>query len=982
MKPGYRLHGFKVLSLRDLDEYRSTATHLRHEETGCEVLHLSSTEAENFFSFCFTTPPVDETGVTHIAEHSALSGSRRFPVKEPFSVLMKGSMHTFMNAFTFPDRTVYPASSLNTADFYNLLLVYGDAVFFPLLRKETFMQEAWRLEMEGEGLKYSGIVYNEMKGSYSSPESVVSDWAYRSLFPDTPYRFDSGGDPRFIPDLSVRNLKGYHDRYYHPSNCRILLHGPIPLEDELAFLQKNFLDRFDRKGRPADPLPLQARWDAPRRVEKTYPVRPGTPASKRTSICLSWLTVPVTDPLELLGIEVLTDILIGSAGSPLQKRLVDSGLGEDVSPASGLETELREAVLCAGIRGTEPEREEDVRSLILETLESLASGGIGPTLTESVINRVEFRNREIRGGGSPYALRLMRRALRGWVHGMDPVDSLVFTPVMEDLKKRLSAEKGFFEERIRSLLVSNPHRITLVVKPDPSQEARDAEEMDARLREIRRKLSPARRQRILSDQEAFIAYQHRVESDEETAVVPSLTVADLPREVETIPSVRASVLGVPLYLHDIFTNGVAYLDFFFSLEAIDSRLSPFLPLFCRAVCGSGTPGVSYADTAIELFRLTGGFFASLDASGIAGNTSGIGTHLYFRLKSLWKNVDQALELAGGLIAGADFSNTARLKDIVLELRNDQKSALVASGHHFASLRAASRLCASASLEEDWKGIRQILFLEDLCSRLDERLGEVREALERIRACIMAQSSMLLNATVPGDCFPALEASLARFVGMLPKTPPGEASCMPRSVSGAVPAESLVTSATVGYVARAIPGFRYEDPASAMQTVLSHLLSTGYLWEKVRMEGGAYGAFSFARTMDGVFIFASYRDPHIVKTLEAFREALARAAGDGLDGKTIERAVIGTVGKEERPMDPGEKGFVSMQRQLYGITDAMRREKRALVLSAEAAGVKKAAENLLAGFDRGFSVVVAGRKAIEEAGRDMPGLLSATVELPE
>ncbi len=982
------MHGFRVLDVRDLPEYRSLATHFRHEATGCEVLHLATKDTENLFAFSFTTPPVDDTGVTHIAEHCVLSGSRRFPLKEPFSVLMKGSMHTFMNAFTFPDRTVYPASSLNRADFFNLMHVYGDAVFFPLLRKETFMQEAWRFETNGntDGLRYSGIVYNEMKGSYSSLESVVGDWAYRSLFPDTPYGFDSGGDPEFIPDLAVRDLRGYHARFYHPSNCRIFLYGTIPVEDELSFIQSRFLESFG-KGKAVEPLPLQKRWSSPRRVEKTYPVRPGSPTTRRTSICLSWLTVPVTDPVELLAMEVLTDILLGSAGSPLQKKLVDSGLGEDVSPASGLETELREAVLCVGLRGTEPEREEAVTGLVFESLDGLVRDGIEPRLVESVINRVEFRNREIRGGGSPFGLRLMRRSLRGWVHGMDPIESLVFTPVMDSLKKRLEGGKGVFEEYIRRDLLSNPHRVTLIVKPDADQEAKEAAALAARLEELRAGMDAKAMKRVAADQEAFTAYQRRVESPEETARVPSLTIADLPWTVDTIPSIRAKAGGsTPLFLHDIFTNGVVYIDVFFTLEGLDRGLSRYLPLFCRAVCGSGAPGISYAAAAIELFRLTGGFFSSLDVSGIAGDPAGIGTHLFFRLKTLWKNLEPALDLAGKLIRTADFRDMTRLRDIVLELRNDQKSALIARGHQFASLRAASRLCASARLDEEWKGIEQVLFLEDLAEHIDARIEDAAGCLERIRAGLIAQSAAILNATAPEENFPELTAALDRFIHAFPETPTASAASAggqkPLEPMPAVAVESLVTSASVGYVARAIKGFRYENPASAMQTVLSHLLSTGHLWEKVRMEGGAYGVFSFARVMDGVFLFVSYRDPHIIRTLEAYRDALARVARGGVDGESIERAVIGTVGKEERPMDPGEKGFVSIQRHLYGITDAVRQERRELVLAADSGALKGAAEALAQAFDGGCSVVVAGRKAIDEAGLENPELLSAVIELPE
>ena len=438
------ISAFDVVARHELPEYRSHATLLRHRATGCEVLHLAAADPENLFAFCFATPPRDDTGVSHITEHSVLSGSRRYPLKEPFSVLMKGSMHTFLNALTYPDRTVYPAASCNRADFFNLLEVYADAVFHPLLRKETFMQEGWRLEPVEPGstdLQLSGVVYNEMKGAYSSPESLVGEWAFRSLFPDTPYRHDSGGDPRFLPTLTWESLREFQARYYHPSNCRVFLYGDIPLPDILGLLQERYFSGFSAQRIEAS-IPLQPRWKSPLRLEKTFPVKAGTPLDKRSSITLSWLLPGAEDPVSLVAHEILSEVLIGSAGSPLRKKLVDSGLGEDLSPVSGLETDLKEIVFVAGLRGSEPEREKQVEQLILSTLTDLARTGLDQQLVQSMINRVEFRHREIRGNGSPYALRLMGRAFRGWVHGQDPLSSLQFAPAMEGLKSRLSGTPG------------------------------------------------------------------------------------------------------------------------------------------------------------------------------------------------------------------------------------------------------------------------------------------------------------------------------------------------------------------------------------------------------------------------------------------------------------------------------------------------------------------------------------------------------------
>ncbi len=983
MKAGDILKGFRVLSASDVAEYRCQALHLMHDATGCEVFNLSADDRENLFAFSFMTPPPNDTGVTHITEHSVLSGSRRFTVKEPFSVLMKGSMHTFLNAFTFPDRTVYPAASLNHADYFNLMLVYGDAVFFPLLRTETFMQEAWRLERQGEILKYAGVVYNEMKGAYSSPESVVGEWAYRSLFPDTPYRFDSGGDPKAIPSLALSDLKSYHARYYHPSNCRIFLYGNIPVEEKLEFLQRQLLASFGREA-AAEPLPPQSRWESERRLEKTFPVRPGTPTEKRSTVCMSWLSQPVTDPLALLTLEVLCDILIANAGSPLRKRLVDSGLGEDLSPASGLETELLQSVFCVGLRGTQPDREGEIRGLILDTLSSLCRDGIDPSLIESVINRVEFRNREIRGGGGPYALRLMRRTLRGWSYGLDPAASLAFTPVMERLREELSEDPKYFEGVIERELLSNQHRVVLVVRPDPDQEKSESEELSRHLAALSAGIDPEGRRKLEADAEAFTAFQKRAENPEELAKIPFLARKDLPAAVEKIPTLEQSLPGgVPLFLHDIFTNGIAYIDILFPLEGLDEGLSLLLPLFCKAVCGSGVPGVSYADMAVELFRLTGGFFSSVDASGIVGSRNGIGQNMLFRVKALWKNLVPALDLVRRLLLSADFADESRLRDMILELRNDEKSSLVPAGHHFALLRAAARLCPSAAREETWKGVTQLVFLEELASHVDERLSGVREGLEKIRDSLVRRGRMILNATAPGEGFGQLASALGEFSSSIPDprmAHPAEARPAFSPTGGG--AESLVTSATVGYVARAITGIFYQEPKSAAQTVLGHLLSTGHLWESVRMEGGAYGAFSYPRSVDGVFLFASYRDPNIVRTLGAFREALARAADGGLDEKDIDRAVIGTVGKEERPMDPSEKGLVGLQRRLYGITDELRQSHRSRVLGMDRTSLVEAARILLDGYEKGFSVVISNRAAIERAGREMAELAASVREIPE
>ena len=979
---------FDVLAVRELPEYRSHATLVRHAATGCEVLHLSAADTENLFAFCFATPPRDDTGVSHITEHSVLSGSRRYPLKEPFSVLMKGSMHTFLNALTYPDRTVYPAASCNRADFFNLLEVYADAVFHPLLRKETFMQEGWRLEpADGNGrgdLQYAGIVYNEMKGAYSSPESIVGEWAFRSLFPDTPYRFDSGGDPRFLPCLTLESAREFHARYYHPSNCRIFLYGDIPAADILTFLDERYLGGFSASRIEAS-IPLQPRWSSPRRLEKTFPVKPGTPLGKRSSVTLSWLLPSAADPESIIAHEVLSEVLIGSAGSPLRKKLIDSGLGEDLSPASGLETDLKELVFTIGLRGSEAEREEKVAGLVLETLSSLARQGLDRLLVQSMINRVEFRHREIRGNGSPYALRLMGRAFRGWVHGLDPLSSLEFAPAMDGLKSRIAADPRLLEKIIEGSLVSNPHRVTLVVRPDREQEQKDAAEENAVLAGVVGAMSPAEKEKVLAEARDFRSYQLAPDAPETVALLPSLTRSDLPREVERIPSQEtATPGGIAVSLHDLFTNEIAYVDLCFPTDVIDGERALLLPLFGRAVCGCGLPGKSYDKVALDLFRLTGGFSASLDAGGIVGTSGSFGQYVFFRMRSLRQNLRQAAALVASLLSSADFRDLGRLRELVLEIRNGMKASLVPSGHQFAMLRAASVLSPSAALEEEWRGVTQLLFLEDLVKDLDRRLPWISENLESIRRELIVRSSLIANGTAGAAAFKEVMEAVDLLADPLPASSKTAGPDRPAQSNhrSRVRAESLLSSASVGYVARAIPGFRYEHPDNGPATVLGHLLSTGYLWEKVRMEGGAYGAYSFQRNMEGLFLFGSYRDPNIARTLRTFKEGLAYMEKGTIDESEVEKAVIGTVGREDRPLDPGEKGFVSLQRRLHGITDESRQARRDRLIATRRGELCRAAHELSEAFDQGFTSVIGNRASLAEATTAVPELADRAIDLPE
>lgn len=984
--PGDRTTGFEVISNREMEEYDSRALHFRHLATGCEVFHLWNDDAENFYAFAFRTPPQDDSGVAHILEHSVLCGSRRFPLKDPFLVLLKGSLQTFLNAFTFPDKTVYPASSLVEKDFFNLMLVTADAVFFPLLQKEVFMQEAHHLEPaegedQGNGLKRTGVVYNEMKGVFSNPESVVANSSLRSLFSDSPYGFESGGHPRAIAGLTHQQLIEFHSRFYHPGNCRIFLYGNIPTPTTLEFLQNNFLKSFGPAGNDSS-ITAQRRWSKPRKLERTFPAETG-----KSTVVLNWLTVPVADALKLLSFEVLSEILVGNEGAPLHKALLESKLGDDLSPATGLDTELTELVFTVGLRGTEPERSEDVERLVLATLADLVEQSIPEQLVQAALHRVEFRNSEIQRGGRPYSLTLMRRAMRGWLHGSTPENTLEFRRPMDVLKAEVQ-RGGYFEALIREHLLENPHRSTVVVRPDPKQQQREQNEERAELQRVREQWGAAGLQRLEEELRQLKSFQEQQDSPEVLARIPALHLSDLRREVVTIDTERLDPhLRYPVLHHDLYTNGVVYLDLVFDTSAVDRQVLHLLPLFSRAVRGSGLPGMPYYDVAGELSLYTGGFGAALSADTAAAPARAVQRCLIFRVKMLEQNIEPAVNLVRDLFLRADFRDLDRLQTIVLEMRNDLRASLVPGGSHYAALRVSARMSPAAAIEEQWKGISQYIWLDTLSRHLEDRLPDLAGALESIRTSLLSPELLMVNLTCAQDSVEravAAAADLAESLGGKEKT--GEqllrfAAENPLEPLPESTAEMLIGPMNVSFVAHAFQGSPFGTRENAHETVLGHYLTTGFLWEKVRMQGGAYGAGASANGLEAIFGFSSYRDPNTLNTLESFREALVYAARQELDSGAFQKVVLGAAGREERPMAPGEKGFVALKRELLGIRDDQRQARRNALIDCTPAQLRAAAEQLLSRFDGGTTAIVTHAGAVEKEKQRLQSMKAALLELP-
>lgn len=971
---------YELISERELPEYNGRGCFYRHRETGCEVFHIHNDDRENLFAFTFKTVPEDSTGVAHILEHTVLNGSEAFPVKDPFLMLLKGSVYTFLNAITFPDKTIYPASSTVEQDLFNIMEVYGDAVFFPQLKRELFRQEGHRLEFDEEGkLILTGVVYNEMKGNYSSHDSIAGEWCYRSIFPDNTYGVDSGGDPKEIPKLTYEQFLEFHKRFYHPSNARVFLYGDIPTERYLTFLHDRFLSRFNRRDEDIY-VSMQPRWEAPREFVAYYPADGAEAGEERkSSVTLNWLLFPATDPYTSLAFGVLSDILIGTSGSPLQKALVESGLGEDLSAPTGYETELRQAVFSVGLRGTDEENKKQIEELIYRTLRELAEGGIDRELVEASLRRVEFRNREIRGGG-PQGLRALRKAMRGWLHGYHPANYLDFGTNFGRLREELEGNPRLFESLITEHLLDNPHRSTVVVKPDPELAEREAAELTAELRQMADAMGEEERTRLAEENRGLKELQQTPDPPEDVARIPFLKLSDIPREVVRIPGRWERLADVPLHSHGIFTNGIVYVDFAFDLHDLKEEEEMLLPLLSQALTETGLPGTSYDALLREISLKTGSISASVAASAIVEDPGRVRAMFNVRVKMLEERVPEALALFKRILTEPDFSDQERIEDLINEMRNDYVSSVVPSGHSYAMTRAARLLCSGAAVDEALHGIEQLRFAEKLSG---EKEGVGSRLLE-LRRKIIEGNRLTVNLTCDESVRSEVTGRLATLVSELP---PGESSRVelstipfrqPATAPGRV--EGIAVSSTVNFVAAALPSSPLGTREQAAEELLAQYLRTGALWEKIRMEGGAYGAFASNHASDRTFVFGSYRDPQITRTLAVYRSALEEVAEKPPEARELELALIGLLGKELRPMVPRQQGMASFRRALLGVTDELRQKIRDQVREVGPEEVRAAAGRLLKSYGEVSVAVLGGGAALDEASGEEPELKRNRLEL--
>jgi hypothetical protein len=989
--------GFIVRKTTPVPALRGTAIELEHEQSGARILHLHTEDTENLFSISIPTPPPDDTGVPHILEHSVLAGSLKFPVREPFFEMLKSSMATFINAMTGPDCTYYPVSSNVEKDLFNLAEVYFDAVFHPLLTEGTFMREGHHLapanpaEPAGK-LTVSGIVYNEMKGVFSSPESLLFYTWLPKLLPDTAYARNYAGHPEAIPNLTYEQFKQFYASHYHPSNAFFYFYGNIPTASYLAFLAPR-LAGITRH--PADPIAArQPRWKTPVRFTDTYPAAQDEPLDDKTFLSLTWLTGNALDPEQAVLRHVLTTVLFGNEAAPLKKALVDSQLGQDILDCGDMELGP-ETIFSVGIKGSNPDKAGAFEQLVLSSLKTIASEGLPHELIEAAFQQTAYHYLEIM---PMFPLHTMNHVLSAWVHGADPLSFLDMSRHLDACHQRYKADPQVFSRLITQSLVENTHRLTTILAPDKAWQARTDAAFTSRMEAERSRRTEAECLDIAQKSAAIDADAGTANSPEKIALLPQLKVHDLPAKPRNIPTTlerlqpalpspilrdgagtRNSQLatrnsGIPVLRNDLFTNGVNYLRFSLDLAGLPEELWPFLPHYCEAITKLGAAGMNYEAMARRVSASTGGFACSPSFQSHASIAGKPVLTMRFACKALDAQIDKAMQVIHDLIFAVDPRDPSRLRDVLMQARAGYRSDVMENGHSYAQSHASRHLTPNGLLDEQCNGIPQAALAARLCDHFDTESEPLMERIERIRSFMLSPDRLAISFTGSDHAYHTMTSAFTNWLPTMKGTPL-PSSPLPSHVSRLTPhtspREGLALPVQVAHCAQGMLAPKLDDPRAAALVIATHLARFEYFLPEIRLKGNAYGGGISYNPVAGVLFMTSFRDPHITRTLDVFSktpEFVKKAVWSQAD---IDRAIIGTAKGDEKPLRPGEATGEALSRHLQGVTPELREAFYAARLAVNPTMARAALlDTLEAGLNASAICVLSSREKLLEANQSL------------
>ena len=920
------IHGFRLLKQQTVPEIDAKGYAFVHEKSGARLFFLENDDDNKVFSISFRTTPADDTGVAHIVEHSVLCGSRKYPLKEPFVELVKGSLNTFLNAMTFPDKTMYPVASRNDKDFQNLMDVYLDAVFYPVMKEtpEIFQQEGWHYEIESaaEPLRYSGVVYNEMKGALSSPDDVLENKVMLSLYPDTTYGFESGGDPDAIPTLTYEGFRAFHSRYYHPSNSYIYLYGALDIEEKLAYLDREYLSSFNRI-EPHSEIALQKPFGEMVRQEAAYSISEGEKESEKTFLALSWLVGEADDAEAMLALDILQHALLQTEAAPLKKALMDAKIGKDVS--SSFEDALRQPYMSLIVTGSEAERADELCSLTEKELRRLVDDGIDKTLLEASINRLEFKVREADFGTSPKGLVYNIKIMNSWLYDADPALYLYYEELFQRMREGLKGR--YFEEVLEKRLLKNTHRSLVVLNPSKTLSAERDKALAEALEKKKQSFTSEEIEGIVEMNKRLKERQESPETPEALATIPLLALSDIRREVEKLPLVEREIEGCKTLFSDVFTNKIAYINLWFDAQGVPQEHIPYLYLLTGLLDAVDTESHTYAELSNISNLHTGGISYENSAIARTGEPDSCLPLFRVRARAFVRKLPELFSFLAEVLTESKFTDKKRLEELCGQCRAVLEARVMSASQRSMAARIASYLSPAGAYNEQAM-LSFYSFVADITDHFDERFEELSRTLASLLPLVFTQGGLTIGVTLSEDEYGAFAEEAQKFCRRLPQE-----KAKPQRYSFDVRAknEGILSSSRVQYVGKAANflrlGFSYTGSMDVLETILRY----DYFWTKIRVQGGAYGAFTQISRV-GTLFFSSYRDPNLKETLDVFDKTSDYLASFYVSDREMVKFIIGTISTLDVPLTPQLKGSVAQDRFFRQLTDADRQKTRDEILA--------------------------------------------------
>lgn len=961
------IHGlaeYEILDEHRVEDVQSDGFILRHKKSGARIAILSNNDDNKVFYIGFRTPPEDETGVPHIIEHTTLCGSKKFPVKDPFIELAKGSLNTFLNAMTYPDKTVYPVASCNDQDFKNLMDVYLDAVFNPNITKyeEIFKQEGWHYELTGKDdeLKINGVVYNEMKGAYSSPDEVLSSQIYRSLFPDNTYSKDSGGNPEYIPKLTYEAYLDFYHKYYHPSNSYIYLYGDMDVVERLEWLDKEYLSLYDYKKVNSE-INKQPAFDEIKNVEAQYSITMDDSQENKTYLSYNRVVGDTLDEMLYQAFDVLDYALVSSPGAPVKQALIDAGIGDDVY--GSYDAGILQPIFSFVAKNANASQADEFESIIENTLKEVVKTGINKEALLAGINSSEFKFREADFGQFPKGLLFGLNCLDSWLFDdMKPFIHLECLGTYAKLRKAVDTD--YFEKLIQEYLLDNTHGSSVTVKPKRGLGNEREEALAKELSDYKASLSDEEIKKLIEDTEHLKKYQEEPSSDEDLRKLPMLTRADMKKNAMPFSNIEDELLDVKVVRHDIESNGIDYISFLFDAGDFAQSELGYLGFFTNALGLVSTEKYSYTDLANATNIYTGGISTGTASHPDIKDRNNFVFKLEVKLKVLEKNLDKALELMEQMLLSSDFTDTKRLGELVAQIKARLQANLSSSGHLVAAMRSMSSFSRYALYQDELKGIA---FYRSIChieKELSESPKSVSDKLAAIAKKLFARNRMLISFTgnneAYGNAKPSLEKVIAGFDKM-------SAIGNQAEVHFNTAKEAFIDASQIQYVAKTgdfiCDGYEYTGALRLLRIILSY----DYLWINVRVKGGAYGCMNtFLRSGESYFV--SYRDPNLSDTLDVYDRIPEYIKSFSPDERDMTKYIIGTFSALDTPMNPEAKGSRSLSAYLEGITYEQIQKERNEILNAQPEDIRRLADLVEAVLKKDSICVIGNENMIKESAR--------------